>query len=151
MFEYLLPGEDVPGDPAEIINVVLDNVDATWEYDADEGRYYRWQDGSEHTTESTDSSSGVEQIWVDNVVVMLADYGVNPADGNPDGQVLGSNPVYIFTGGTVQIGTWLRFEPTDPFAFFDDEEALNPLRLQPGRTWMEVPRNIEDVLTWELS
>mgnify|MGYP001549773290 CR=1 FL=1 len=29
---------------------------------------------------------------------------------------------------------------------FDD---LNPLPLQPGRTWMEIPRNLDDVVSWE--
>ena len=62
--------------------------------------------------------------------------------------MLGSNPVYIFSGGTVRIGTWLRFEPTDPLDFFDNVDDLNPLGLVPGRTWIEIPRNIDDVLGW---
>ena len=148
VFEYLRPGADVPGDDAERIEITLDDIDARWSYDEDSGRYFRWQDGAQHTTETAANDSGVEQVWADNVVVMLADYGVNPADGNPDAQVLGSNPVYVFTGGKVQVGSWLRFEPTDPFGLFDDVEALNPLGLQAGRTWLEIPRNRDDVLTW---
>ena len=80
---------------------------------------------------------------------MLADYGVNTFDGNPDAQLLGSNPVYVFTGGTVQEGEWLRFMPEDPFQFFDNFDDLNPLPLQPGRTWMEIPRNLEGIITWD--
>lgn len=148
LFEYLDVDEEPTGDEATTIEVVLDNVDVRWEYDPETGRYYRWQDGAEHATETVDSESGVERVWVDNVVVMMADYGVNPADGNPEGQVLGSNPVYIFTGGTVREGVWLRFDATDPLGFFDDAEALDPLGLQPGRTWLEIPRNLDDVLTW---
>jgi hypothetical protein len=79
---------------------------------------------------------------------MLADYGRNTFDGNPDAQVLGSNPVYVFTGGTVRSGTWLRFEATDELAFFDTVEDLNPLGLQPGRTWVEIPRHIDGVIDW---
>ena len=145
LFPYLREGEELTGDEATTIEVTLDSVDARWEYDAESGRYFRWQDGSEHNTESAD---GVERVWADNVVVMKADYGVNTFDGNPDAQVLGSNPVYIFTGGTVREGTWLRFAPTDPLGFFDNVEDLKPLGLQPGRTWLEIPRNFDDVLTW---
>ena len=65
--------------------------------------------------------------------------------------MLGSNPVYVFTGGLVQEGEWLRFLPEDPFEFFDNFDDLNPLPLQPGRTWMEIPRNLDDVVSWEPS
>jgi len=136
------------GEPATTIEVVLDSVDARWEYDPESGRYFRWQDGSEHTTESTESESGVEQVWVDNVIVMMADYGVNTFDGNPDAQVLGSNPVYVFSGGTVREGVWLRFKPEDPYSFFDNVDDLNPIGLHPGRTWLEIPRNQDENLTW---
>jgi len=80
---------------------------------------------------------------------MLANYGVNTFDGNPDAQVLGTNPVYVFTGGLVQEGSWLRFMPEDPYQFFDNFDDLNPMPLQPGRTWMEIPRAIDDVVAWE--
>ena len=87
--------------------------------------------------------------WTDNVVVMLADYGTNVFDGNPDAQVLGSNPVLVFTDGKVQQGVWLRFESTDPFSLFDNIEDLNELHLQPGRTWLEIPRNVDGTVEWE--
>jgi len=49
----------------------------------------------------------------------------------------------------VQEGEWLRFLPEDPFEFFDNFDDLNPLPLQPGRTWTEIPRNLDDVVSWE--
>jgi hypothetical protein len=145
VFTYIRDGEELPDDEATEIEVTLDSVDARWEYDPESGRYYRWQDGSEHEAEDPDGNS---QVWADNVVVMQADYGINTFDGNPDAQSLGSNPVYVFTGGTVQEGIWLRFESTDPFSFFDNVDDLNPLVLQPGRTWLEVPRNVDDVVVY---
>ncbi len=145
IFAYLRPGEELTGDPATEIEIALDSTRVRWEYDPESGRYFRWQDGSEHNTED---GTEVEQVWTDNVVVMMADYGRNPRDGTPEAQVRGSNPVYVFTGGTVRVGIWLRFVPEDPFAFFDNDTDLNAVGLQPGRTWVEVPRNIEGVLTW---
>jgi len=145
VFSYLREGEEVIGAPANEIEVKLDSVRAQWVYDAESDGYYRRQNGSEHNTET---STGVERVWVRNVVVMMADYGRNSFDGNPDAQVMGSNPVYVFTGGTVRPGIWLRFAPEDPFSFFDNPDDLNPIALSPGRTWVEIPRNVEDVLAW---
>ncbi len=146
VFPYLQEGEELTGEPATRIEVVLDSLDVVWEYDEETGGYFRTQNGEEHTTETAD---GVEPVWVKNVVVMLADYGRNPADGNPEAQVLGANPVFVFTGGLVQEGEWLRFAPEDPFEFFDNFDDLNTLPLQPGRTWMEIPRNVDDAVAWE--
>ena len=146
VFPYVRDGEQLTGEPATRIEVTLDSLDVVWEYDEETDGYYRTQNGREHTTET---ASGVEPVWAKNVVVMLADYGVNTFDGNPDAQVLGSNPVYVFTNGVVQEGEWLRFMPEEPFQFFDNFDDLNPLPLQPGRTWMEIPRNLDDVMSWE--
>ncbi|MDJ0767514.1 MAG: DUF3048 domain-containing protein [Ilumatobacter sp.] len=145
LFSYLRPGEELTGDPATIIEITLDSTEVRWEYDPESGRYFREQNGREHTTEDGDD---VVPVWTDNVVVMLADYGRNVFDGNPDAQVLGSNPVVVFTGGTFHLGVWLRFEPTSPFGLYDNIDDLNEIRLQPGRTWVEVPRNQAENLAW---
>lgn len=145
LFSYLPVDEEPDGDAATEITVQLDGVRAEWTYDEESGQYFRTQNGQEHTTEQ---GAEVNPVAVDNVVVMMADYGLNPADGNPDAQVLGSNPVYVFSGGTVRVGVWLRFEPTDPLEFFDNVDDLNPIGLVPGRTWLEIPRNQDDVLSW---
>lgn len=145
LFPYLPLGEEPEGDPATDITVSLDSVRAEWTYDEESGRYHRTQNGREHTTEQ---GGEINRVWADNVVVMMADYGLNPADGNPDAQVLGSNPVYVFSGGTVRVGTWLRFQPTDPLDVFDNVDDLNQIGLVPGRTWLEIPRNLDDVLSW---
>lgn len=146
VFPYLRAGEELTGELATRIEVELGNVRARWEYDPATQRYFRSQNGQDHNTEM---DGGVEQIWVDNVVVMLANYGTNDFDGNPDAQVLGTNPVYVFTGGTVRVGAWLRFMPEDPYQFFDNFDDLNRLSLHPGRTWMEIPHNVDGVVTWD--
>ena len=145
LFPYLPVGDEPDGEAATDITVMLDSVRAEWTYDEETGRYFRTQNGQEHTTEQ---GSEITRVWADNVVVMMADYGVNPADGNPDAQVLGSNPVYVFSGGTVRVGVWLRFQPTDPLDIFDNVDDLNRIGLVPGRTWLEIPRNLDDVLSW---
>lgn len=145
VFSYLPVDEAVGGDPATDITIRLDIITSRWRYDAETNGYYRWQNGVEHDTET---GAGTEQVWTSNVVVMMVDYGVDPADGNPDAQVLGSNPVYVFSGGTVRVGTWVRFAATDPFNLVDNVDDQNPIGLLPGRTWVEIPRNRDGVLDW---
>jgi hypothetical protein len=141
---YLRASDTLDGEVADTINVVMDNVDVRWEYDAETGKYCRWQDGSEHMTEN----SG--QVCTDNVVVMQANYLQSPIDARtPDAQMLGSNTVAVFTGGTVRTGVWLRWETTDRYAFFDNLTDLNEIRLQPGRTFIELPRAVDGTVTWE--
>ena len=140
---YLRPNDVLTGDPATIINVTMDSNDVRWEYNPDDGLYYRWQEGRPHNAEN----SG--QVTTKNLIVMAANYIQSPIDAKtPDAQMLGSNPVYIFTGGTVRVGVWLRFESTDRYQFFDSIETLNELRIQPGRSFIELPRAIEGTVTW---
>jgi hypothetical protein len=141
---YLREGDVLDGEPATTITVTMDNVDVRWEYDTETGKYCRWQDGGEHMTEN----SG--QVCTDNVVAMMANYKQSPIDARtPDAQMLGSNTVAVFTGGTVRTGVWLRWENTDRYAYFDNLTDLNEIRLQPGRTFIELPRAIDGTLTWE--
>jgi Protein of unknown function (DUF3048) N-terminal domain/Protein of unknown function (DUF3048) C-terminal domain len=144
VFKYLRPDEPIQnGQPATTINVTMDSTQIRWEYDSDTGLYSRFQDGGPHQTEN----SG--QVTTNNVVLMMCNYLPSPIDADtPDAQTLGSNPVYIFTGGTVRVGSWLRFASTDPYQFFDNFTDLNPIKLQPGRTWVEFPRNIEGSISW---
>lgn len=144
VFKYLRPDEPITnGEAATTINVTMDNVKVRWEYDSDTGLYYRFQDGGPHNTEN----SG--QVTTNNLVLMMANYLPSPIDARtPDAQTLGSNPVYVFTGGTVRVGSWLRFASTDPYQFFDNFTDLNPIKLQPGRSWVEFPRNIEGSVSW---
>lgn len=140
VFTYLKPGEEVTGEPATDIAVTLDAISSEWEYDPETERYFRSQNGLESMTESGDTE---ERVWADNVVVMSADYGVNPLDNNPDLVSRGSNPLLVFSRGTVREGVWIRFDIVDPFAFFNNLDELDAVGLVPGRTWVEFPRNEE--------
>jgi hypothetical protein len=144
VFKYLRPDEPIQnGQPATTITVSMDSTQIRWEYDSDTGLYYRFQDGGPHNTEDAG------QVTTNNVVLMMCNYLPSPIDARtPDAQTLGSNPVYVFTGGTVRVGSWLRFASTDPYQFYDNFTDLNPIKLQPGRTWVEFPRNIEGSASW---
>ena len=51
---------------------------------------------------------------------------------------IGSGEAWVFSGGTVQHGTWTRADRTQPFTLTDD--AGNVMKLTPGRTFIELPR-----------
>jgi len=136
IFPYLRPGETIEGDKASILEVTMDSIDVRWEYDAATSRYLRWQDGEEHMSELTG------QVWTDNVVVMFMNYVSGVVDArSPEAQSVGSGPLLVFSGGTVRAGVWSRPDNTAPFTLATDESGAEPIRLEPGRTWVELPRN----------
>lgn len=144
VFPYLEPGVEPDGDAAEEINVALDSVRSHWEYDPKTGRYYKWNNDKPHMTEAD------QQVWADNVVVVIMDYGVSPIDAsNPLAKSLGSNPVYVFSRGKVRVGEWVRFVQTEGWGLYDNLEDLDEIGLVSGRTWVEVPRQRLGVLSYK--
>ena len=139
IFPYRLPGEEGigAGEPATEVEVTMDSILARWNYDADSGRYLRTQYGEAHMTELTG------QVWADNLVVLFADYRPGLIDAkSPEAQTVGSGPLIIFEGGRARHGIWTREANTDPFSFrTDPTESAPTLGLNPGRTFVEIPRN----------
>ena len=133
-FQYR-PADAAPlGDPAAGADLNMDGLDIEWRYDAASGSYLRSNGGNAHN----DALTGT-QINTHNVIVMVVDYQPSPADANsPEAQTIGSGEVLIFTGGTVQRGTWSRTDRMLPISLTDG--AGNPLLLTPGRTWVELAR-----------
>jgi Protein of unknown function (DUF3048) N-terminal domain/Protein of unknown function (DUF3048) C-terminal domain len=141
IFSYLRPEESFSGEPATIIEVPMDGVKVRWEWDADAGVYRRQQNGANHETE------GAGQVVADNLVVMGVDYQPSPADRrSPEAQTLGSGPVYVFADGMVRSGVWIHLDRLDPYGFVAEDQSL--IGVPPGRTWIELPRNAENFVTW---
>jgi hypothetical protein len=82
-----------------------------------------------------DRNSG--QISTDNVVVLAMDYAPG-ISGSPDAQTTGTGEAFVFTGGNYIHGTWTRNDIHDPFTLVDDDGKT--IELQPGRTFIELPR-----------
>ncbi|MBQ3104299.1 MAG: DUF3048 domain-containing protein [Lachnospiraceae bacterium] len=102
-----------------------------FEYNPEDGRYYRWQYGAEHVEENTG-----EQIAVDNVIFQYChgevrdenDYLAFGCHGEDDYKV------QVFTGGKMVEGTWNRSRDEVP-ALYTDENG-DPIVLNPGKTWV---------------
>lgn len=103
----------------------------TWKH----GLWRRTQNGA------PDVLSNGKQLAATNVVVMnvtIASTGLHDVLGSPSPEdvTVGSNPVWIFRGGTVVKGTWHRRSITSRITFTDSRGR--PLALAPGRTWVEL-------------
>ncbi len=124
-------GEPATGAPSNGVEVQLDSITARWEWDAAAGVYHRWMEGRPHM----DAAGG--QVYAHNVVVLVMEYG-SGISGSPDAHSVGANEALVFTGGTYIHGTWNRPDRLGPYVLLDD--FGNPIRLTPGRTFIELPR-----------
>jgi hypothetical protein len=130
-FAYRESGAPAAGTPSAGVEVKLDSIDVSWEWNAADGVYYRTMERSRHM----DRNSG--QVSTNNVVVLAMEYDPG-ISGSPDAQTVGSGEAFVFTGGNYIHGTWTRKDIHDPFALVADDGKV--IQLQPGRTFIELPR-----------
>ena len=115
------------------------NVQAYFEYNEKDGKYYRYQYGDKHIDENTD-----EQLAVDNVIFQYCHgefrdekkYMAFNCHGGwePGAAETGNFKVQVFTGGKMVEGTWSRYTDNDPALYVDADG--NPIRLNRGKTWI---------------
>jgi hypothetical protein len=82
------------------------------------------------------------QVAVENVIVRFVqalDSGTVDSMGTPvpTAQLFGSNVAWVFSQGTVTVGTWVKSDATAPTRYLDQQG--NEIRLTPGRTWVALP------------
>jgi Protein of unknown function (DUF3048) N-terminal domain/Protein of unknown function (DUF3048) C-terminal domain len=130
-FAYREPGAPAAGTPSAGVGVALDNIKVNWEWHADDGLYHRVMGGKPHM----DALSG--PVTTNNVVVLAMEYAPG-ISGSPDAQTLGGGEAFVFTGGNYIHGTWTRADIHDPFGLRADDGTV--IALQPGRTFIELPR-----------
>lgn len=115
------------------------NVQARFEYNEEDGKYYRFQYGGEHIDELTG-----EQLAVDNVIFQYCDGEFRDSNGymafqvhggyEEDAKESGSYRAQIFSGGKMVEATWIRLSDTEP-AIYVGEDG-NGVILNPGKTWI---------------
>lgn len=130
-FLYRNDGEAPAGRPSAGIDLKMDSYKIGWTWNAANGLYERQQNGK------PDKDRGGALLTTTNVVVLVMTY--NPGVSNsPDAVSVGTGEVWVHTGGNVVHGTWKRTDRTQTFTLIDDDG--NPIRLTPGRTFVELPR-----------
>lgn len=122
------------GDPVTGFDLAIQQVHASWRYDAPSDQYLRSQDGGPHRL------ADGKQVTSDNVIVLWLDYNPSHTDGrSPDGQTTGSGDAFVFTGGRMITGSWKRDDRLNPFSIVD--ASGNAVLLKPGRTFIELPNS----------
>ncbi len=130
-FQYRPAGTAPAGVPSPSVGIGLDSINVNWDWDAASGLYRRKMNGREHD----DANSG--QVTTNNVVVLAMDYVPGISD-SPDAQTIGTGEAFVLSGGNYVHGTWTRDDAHKPFTLKADDGT--PILLQPGRTFIELPR-----------
>jgi DUF3048 family protein len=133
MFEFRDAGESFGGDPAVAISTKLNSVPVTWVWDAAQGLWIRSEYNAPHVDISNTPVSAM------NVIFQFCDYRTSPADpGSPEAVTVGSGEAWIFSDGQVVKGRWDRPDASRPATFTDANGE--PVKLTPGRTWIELAK-----------
>jgi hypothetical protein len=141
LFPYVEPGATVPGAPATSVTGEVGVNSVQWDWDAASGTYLRQENGRPHHL------ADGQQISANNVVFLVLEYTVTPwAAGSPEGVSIGSGPVFVFSNGTVQTGSWSRANRTDPYTLTADDGS--PILLNPGRTFVELSDVTDHATAW---
>ena len=133
LFTYLAAAEAFAGDPVQSFTVG----------ESDDGGYnpsYAWEPTSRTWLRSVGGQPSMmtsgAQIAPTNVVVQFTAYDPEPGASGATGIVTGSGAVRVFTDGKLAKGTWTRPDPSKPATYTD--AAGKPIKLAPGRTWVEL-------------
>jgi hypothetical protein len=143
-------GEPTPSDEtAETVTIPFSGSTTTsWEWDGE--TYLRFQGDEPHMWVSQDGEE-TGQLSFDTVVALVVDEFImsNPAGTGtslPTARTVGSGTAYVFSDGHVITGTWERASEEDRFFLYDEDG--NEIVIAPGRLWMSLVPDNQDV-TWE--
>jgi hypothetical protein len=131
LFTYALPSVKTPGPHVTSFVVGFANGFAT---------SYEWNTITKSWDRSIydepDVSANGVRISPKNVIVMTVNYvgGVGVIDSYA--QMIGSGPVEVFSGGTLERGTWSRQNLRQATVY--KSSSGNLIKLKPGQTWIEL-------------
>lgn len=136
----------VSGAPAPVVRVPWKQgatYDMTYQFDAASGRYRRSMPWGPHVTSAGD------RVTTDNVLVVrcrqrVAKLFAGDGDAEPLHDIIDATGTFVYAhGGTHVTGTWSKGPVAEPFAFTLADGR--PLRVAPGRTFVELPGPDADV------
>lgn len=131
VFSYRGSTEPIPGLPVSGVSLHVGSSPASFVWDGESGTWFRWANNRRHVTEAGD------QLQARNVVVLATRYGRSAADSrSPEAESLGKGTAWVFTGGTVQVGSWSRSAADQPWTLAANDGST--MTLTPGNTWVEL-------------
>jgi len=136
---------DPGGEPARDIHIDYwsEYQDTRWQYNPQDGRYYRWNNNEPHIDKETG-----EQLAADNIVVLDMEHVDRPdiLDSEISGVVSehifwGQGTAWLFRDGLWFKGYW-RHEQGQRGLYLVYADGQTPMHLKPGQTWFNIVRPI---------
>ena len=116
------------------LNISGASYNSHYEYNQTENNYKRFQAGAPHMV--VDQSGNQVQLSPKVVIALVMQQGIEPDDKHTAYTTLGSGHMFVFQDGTVTEGTWHKDNNPAQFTFTD--AAGQPIKLNPGQTWLTV-------------
>ncbi len=140
LFTYRAPGEAPPSGYE-----AARKVQALWKDKVQTKVVYEWDEAAGGFARTTNDTPHVDaagaRVAPQNVVLQLVAYhntGLVDRSGTavPEAELVGEGEVLVLTGGRMVKGRWSKPAPEAVTAYTDAAGA--PIRLTPGRTWVEL-------------
>jgi hypothetical protein len=141
LFGYRAPGEA----PPEAGSEPAPRVQAVWKLNITTTVVYAWDEASKTFRRTTDGAPHLDaagtQVAPENVVFQVVGYhdtGLRDRSGAvvPEAELIGAGEAWVLTGGRLVKGHWSRQTDTQTTAY--TLPSGEPIRLTPGRTWLEL-------------
>jgi hypothetical protein len=137
VFEFLEEGTQNAGSfPVAGASVQIGDTTSQWVWVPELNQFVRWQYGVSHRTDDE------EFVSASNVVILQTKYGRGPT-----ARSVGEGDAWVLTTGSVIEGRWIRPKRTAPYQLVQADGT--PILLNPGRTWVQLPRSEPELLTPE--
>ena len=122
------------GGDATFLKVVYSGVHRPYfEYNADDGLYYRWQFlGDKHI----DNTAGVQLAFTNIIVLYLPTYSTGDSYLHMDVSTTGTGEGYYITGGKYEKITWEKSDEDTPVKLYN--EAGEELLVNRGKTFFQI-------------
>lgn len=125
-------------------------TETRWQYNPDDGKYYRWDSGLPHI-----DAANNQQITADNVVIIEVWHTDRPDvyESEIGGialehQIWGYARAWVFRDGRWYEGWWYRNREYGSIQLrYDYRDRDTSMHLKPGNTWIEVVRKTDPYAT----
>jgi len=139
IFRFREPGDEFHPEAESVQTVRIDYGRTVVDYEWNGSGWARSQDGS--PTRDADGT----RIAPTTVIVQVTAYTRSIADGeSPEAVTVGSGTAFILSDGEMVQAAWRRNDATEPIEYVDGSTG-NLIRILPGRTWVELPRDGDTV------
>ncbi len=142
LFSFRAPGAALGGagaSPASSVAMSFPSATVGWQWSPASDTWLRTQNGA------PDVAADGTRLQATNIVVQSVGYqtvleatgeGLPAPEPIPGGQLVGTGPAWVLSGGRAVAGTWSRPAPGAVTTYTD--RGGQPIALSPGRTWVEL-------------